>query len=108
MTNYCEWCHRADDFIPPQYKPKTNSLICCSKCGREVVMITITQASIVSDVSRETIYRWIREGRVSSIENPGGHRRVCYSSLFNPPREAIEDPQTEELKMKPVTIPKTK
>jgi excisionase family DNA binding protein len=43
--------------------------------------VTIDQAAKRLQVSRRTVYNWIREGRLLTIRTIGGSQRVLLSSL---------------------------
>jgi excisionase family DNA binding protein len=56
----------------------------CLQCSKEVQLMTINHASLVSRVSRKTIYNWIAQGKVHAYETAGGQIRVCLESLIRP------------------------
>jgi excisionase family DNA binding protein len=48
------------------------------RIGRSV---SLEQACLVLQVSRRTVYNWIREGRLQTIRTLGGSQRVLIESL---------------------------
>ena len=56
----------------------------CPQCSQPVQLMTINQASLVSKVSRKTIYNWIAQQKVHAYETAGGQLRVCLESLIRP------------------------
>lgn len=51
--------------------------------GRRTVCIK--QACELADVSRRTIYNWIKDGKVDYIRTAGGSIRIFTDSLFKTP-----------------------
>ncbi len=43
--------------------------------------VSLEQAAAVLNVSRRTIYNWIRDGRLQTIRTLGGSQRVLLESL---------------------------
>ena len=43
--------------------------------------VSLDQACLMLQVSRRTIYNWIREGRLQTIRTLGGSQRVLIESL---------------------------
>jgi excisionase family DNA binding protein len=56
----------------------------CLKCTMQVELVTIVQASLLSQVSRKTIYNWITQGKVHAYKTAGGQIRICARSLIRP------------------------
>jgi excisionase family DNA binding protein len=49
-----------------------------------VELMTIIQASLLSKVSRKTIYNWINQEKVHAYKTAGGQIRICSNSLIHP------------------------
>jgi putative resolvase len=45
-------------------------------------MLNIEEASILINVSKTTLRRWEREGRINPYRTPGGHRRYDEKDLL--------------------------
>jgi excisionase family DNA binding protein len=56
----------------------------CSQCARQVELVTIVQASLLSKVSRKTIYNWITQEKIHAYKTAGGQIRICANSLIRP------------------------
>jgi hypothetical protein len=93
MKNYCEWCHQADEWSCPNIEvtTKIGHLIHCQKCHREILLVTVSRAARIAGVSNQTIYDWIRKGWVSTVVCAAGRKKVCYSSMYQPPKSATEE-----------------
>ena len=48
------------------------------------VTLTINQAMVRADVSRRTIYHWLKQGKVEYVRTAGGSVRIYEDSLFRP------------------------
>lgn len=47
-------------------------------------LLTITEAAKRVKVSRETIYAWIRTGKLIPVRTPGGRLRIPENELIKP------------------------
>jgi excisionase family DNA binding protein len=56
----------------------------CLQCATPVELLTIVQASLLSKVSRKTIYNWIAQEKVHAFKTAGGQLRICANSLIRP------------------------
>lgn len=56
----------------------------CLQCAAPVELVTIIQASLLSKVSRKTIYNWIAQEKVHAFKTAGGQIRLCVNSLIRP------------------------
>lgn len=45
--------------------------------------VSIDRASDLLQVSRRTVYNWIRDGRLQSVRTPGGSQRIIVESMPN-------------------------
>lgn len=45
-------------------------------------LVTISRACELCDVSRRTIYNWMRDGKLTWVRTAGGNRRIQAASLF--------------------------
>ncbi len=100
MKNYCEWCRQADDWSCPRIEvtPKTGHLVRCPECHRDILLVTITRASQIAGVSKQTIYDWIRKGWVRVVVCAAGRKMICYSSMYQLSKaEPAEDAYVEVL-----------
>ena len=50
-------------------------------------LLTITEAAKKMHVSRETIYAWVRQGKVKPVRTPGGRYRIPEDQLIIPIEE---------------------
>jgi hypothetical protein len=86
MKNYCRHCHQADDHtnleLPDGSAPRQTMR--CPSCHRLVILISILRATAIVQRSRQTIYDWMRTGRISFVKDAGNRRLILYSSLFFP------------------------
>lgn len=57
--------------------------------GRE--LLTIRQAAERAGVSKRTVHRWLREGTVEHVRNPGGLVRIYADSLYRDPNSSTPD-----------------
>jgi len=53
----------------------------CPKCVAEKEMITVHQASRFIEVSRTTLYKWMKKELIHWAEIPSGRRVICRDSL---------------------------
>lgn len=53
-------------------------------------LFTISQAAEIMHVSRQTIYTWIKEGRIKPVLTPGGRSRIPEEQLIIPKLEPTE------------------
>jgi excisionase family DNA binding protein len=56
----------------------------CLQCTTQVELVTIVQASLLSKVSRKTIYNWITQEKIHAYKTAGGQIRICANSLIRP------------------------
>src|SRR5713101_1165728 len=87
MTNYCSWCHQADEPLslpaqPPALTISKSPL--CPQCHRPVTLVTIGRACEIVSKSKRTIYQWMENGLISTVRTSGGAPLICFSSLFTP------------------------
>jgi len=66
----------------------------CRVCGDGNPLLTTAQAAAMAQVCARSVYRWLAEGKVHSAITPGGHHRICRSSLlrFRDGWRAVENP----------------
>ncbi len=53
-------------------------------------LLKIPEAAKKMHVSRETIYAWIREGKIQPVRTPGGRYRIPEEQLIKPVLESKE------------------
>ena len=53
----------------------------CPYCGRETQYLNVSAAAEMAQVTRTTVYSWMRRHEVHSLHRPSGRRFVCASSL---------------------------
>ncbi len=56
----------------------------CPVCQLSSELLTARQAASVVQVTAESIYRWLAQGKAHGVKTVGGHYRVCRNSLFLP------------------------
>jgi hypothetical protein len=54
----------------------------CPICQMSSEFLTARQASILAQVTRKSIYRWLVTGKAHGIKTAGGGQRICRHSLF--------------------------
>ena len=84
MSDHCPQCHQSDNqatFELPKGTIARHPFL-CSSCHRKIVVVSVTLAAKIVGKSRQTIYNWMREGRISYIRDAAGHPLIIYSSLF--------------------------
>jgi hypothetical protein len=54
----------------------------CPACGREVEMLTRSQASEILEVGEQELNEFIAARRVHAIQTVSGSLRICKDSLF--------------------------
>lgn len=87
MTNYCTWCHQAEESFSLPGQPLVQSIPkspTCPRCHRAITLITIRKACELVSKSKRTIYQWIEKRFVSTVRTASGSPLVCLSSLFAP------------------------
>ena len=61
-----------------------------------MTILTLTQAAKAAGVARSTLYRAIRNGRISVVSQPNGNKGIDTAELirvFGPLQDAAEQPQ---------------
>ena len=53
----------------------------CVHCGRETLHLNISAAAALAQVTRTTVYAWIRRHGVHCVHRPSGRKFVCSDSL---------------------------
>ncbi len=70
----------------------------CAYCGRETTHLNVSAAAALAQVTRRTVYAWIKRHGVHCVHRPSGRKFVCSQSLvigeeylgfLAPPRSAI-------------------
>ena len=62
----------------------------CPICQMNSEFLTARQASVLAQVTRKSIYRWLAAGKAHGIKTAGGGQRICRHSLFrSSPSEVI-------------------
>ena len=92
MTNYCTWCHQADEPSSLPGQPTEQGIAkspTCPRCHRTITLITIRKACDLVCKSKRTMYQWIDKGLVSIVRSTSGTPLVCFSSLFVPSGEEV-------------------
>ncbi|HUK13678.1 MAG TPA: hypothetical protein VLW17_10305 [Thermoanaerobaculaceae bacterium] len=56
----------------------------CPACGRETVHLHVTRAAQVAQVTRATVYNWLKRGRLHLMVRASGMRFICTESLVHP------------------------
>jgi len=56
----------------------------CPLCKQELLLLRISRAARIADVSEKTIYRYIEAGEVYSVKVAGKTYRVCKHCLLRP------------------------
>jgi len=56
----------------------------CPYCGKETPHLNVKEAAATAQVTRTTIYNWIRRGEVHCLRRPSGRKFVCAASLVVP------------------------
>src|SRR5437867_450792 len=78
--SYCYWCHQGND---RETTDSTHAF--CPVCQRPIVLISISVAAELLNMSVRTIYYWIDHGWINTLKTASGRQRVCRSSLFDRP-----------------------
>jgi hypothetical protein len=58
------------------------ALMNCPVCRINTELLTTRQAGALAQVKAQSIRRWIASGKAHGVKTPGGHHRICSSSLF--------------------------
>ena len=98
MTNYCPWCHQADEPCSLPGQPTVQGIAkspTCPRCHRAITLITIRRACEMVNKSKRTMYQWINNGLVSKVRSASGAPLVCFSSLFAPSDEEADEHSEE-------------
>ncbi|GEM_PF-6639419 len=61
----------------------------CPSCGRETEHVSVRRAAEVAQVTRRTMYNWIRSQWVHGVEHASGRRFICVESIL----KRIGEPQ---------------
>ncbi len=66
---------------------------------KDEATVSIVQASELLNVSRRTVYNWIKTGKVKYSRTVGGSIRILYSSLWTSPEQnrLIADSRTAQV-----------
>ncbi|HVN74748.1 MAG TPA: helix-turn-helix domain-containing protein [Thermoanaerobaculaceae bacterium] len=75
----------------------------CPYCGKETRYLNVSEAAAMAQVTRTTVYSWMRKREVHSVHRPSGRRFICAVSLLvneafegdgaaHPPRPAHAHP----------------
>jgi hypothetical protein len=62
---------------------KKPSQMLCPVCQLSSEFLTARQASVLAQVTRKSIYRWLATGKAHGIKTAGGGQRICRHSLFH-------------------------
>jgi len=99
LVDYCKWCHQTAG-------PQTSSgqaaaigktkAVTCPQCHSPIKLITISDACEIVSKCRQTLYRWIENGQVSTMRSANGQQLVCLSSLFIPDEAGQEQDSLAE------------
>jgi hypothetical protein len=54
----------------------------CNKCGQTKDLVTVRTALMVTEVSRSTLYYWMKKDWIHWLRIPSGRRVICRDSLF--------------------------
>jgi len=54
----------------------------CVHCGRETLHLNVAHAANAAQVSRTTVYTWIRRKLVHAVILPSGRKFICANSLI--------------------------
>ena len=54
----------------------------CPYCGKETHHLNVSKAAEAAQVTRTTVYSWIRKGEVHCVHRPSGRRFICSRSLL--------------------------
>ncbi len=54
----------------------------CSYCGKETRYVNVSEAAELAQVTRTTIYAWMRRHEVHCVHRPSGRHFVCVASLL--------------------------
>lgn len=57
----------------------------CTECGQVKDFVTVPKAVALCEISRSTLYYWMKKGWIHWIQTPSGRRLICRSSLFPSP-----------------------
>lgn len=98
ITNYCAWCHQAEEPLSLPGQPFVQSIPkapTCPSCQCIITLVTIRKACELVCKSKRTIYQWIEKGLVSTVRTASGTPLVCLSSLFAPRDEESGESQQQ-------------
>ena len=54
----------------------------CSYCGKETRYLNVSEAAELAQVTRTTIYAWMRKHEVHCVHRPSGRHFICALSLL--------------------------
>lgn len=58
-----------------------NPILWCGRCAREVVMLTVDEAAMMTRSTSRTIFKLAEAGRLHFTETPEGRLLICSDSL---------------------------
>jgi hypothetical protein len=55
----------------------------CFECGEQREFLNVQRTASLAQVTRATVYNWLRGSRLHVIVHPSGRKYICTSSVLN-------------------------
>ena len=68
----------------------------CVECGAESLMLTVSEAAVLLEVSAMTIFRWAEAGHLHWVEMPDSALLICQNSLVRNRRTLLPPASFQE------------
>jgi hypothetical protein len=56
----------------------------CFVCKEETGHFTVSRSAEIAQVTRATVYNWMKRGRLHCVIRPSGRKFICVNSLLRP------------------------
>jgi hypothetical protein len=70
----------------------------CRECDRQVMMVTVDQATAITSKSSRAIFRMAEDGNIHFAETPEGFLLICLQSLASIGRDDVNSPGPDAAK----------
>jgi hypothetical protein len=68
----------------------------CPQCGGKTQHFNVSRSAQIAEVTRQTVYAWMRRGLVHGKIRPSGMKFICVNSLAGPVCVALPAATSDE------------